>query len=64
MKSSQNRAKVNKKEKEKICWTADHRTVWCPSPDGPVHGPAKSVLSGFLACVGYNSPDGPRKAPV
>jgi hypothetical protein len=33
------------------------------APDSPVHGPANSLLLGFSACVGYNSPDGPRKAP-
>jgi hypothetical protein len=34
----------------------------CSAPDSPVHGPANSLLSGFLDCVGYNSPDSPREA--
>jgi hypothetical protein len=41
---------------------ATHRTVRC-APDSLVHGPANSVLSGILACVSYNSSDGPRVAP-
>jgi hypothetical protein len=51
------------KEIEKRCWTAEHRTVRCHPPDSPVHGPADSLLSGFSASVGYNSPDGPHEAP-
>jgi hypothetical protein len=56
-------AKRKKKEKEKACWTEEHRMVWCHSPDSPVHGPANCLLSGILACVGYNLPDSPRGAP-
>jgi hypothetical protein len=40
-----------------------HRTIRCHPPNSPVHGPANSLLSGFLAYVGYNSPDGPREVP-
>jgi hypothetical protein len=35
----------------------------CVASDGPVHGPANSLLSGILACVGYNSLDHPHEAP-
>jgi hypothetical protein len=60
MKSSQKEQKKTKKEK--ACWTEEHRTVRCPSPDGPVHGPTNLLLLGILARVGYNSPDHPRVA--
>jgi hypothetical protein len=63
IKSSQKGAKENKEEKEIRCWTAEHRTVMCHPPDSPVHGQANSLLSGFSACVGHNSPDDPREAP-
>jgi hypothetical protein len=45
-----------------VCWTEEHRTVRCPSPDGLVHDPANLLLLGILVCVGYNSPDHPRVA--
>jgi hypothetical protein len=38
------------------------RTVRCAT-DSPVHGLANSLLSRFLAYVGYDSPDNPRVAP-
>jgi hypothetical protein len=34
----------------------------CAAPDGPVHGPHNSLLSGFPGYVGYNSPDSPCEA--
>jgi hypothetical protein len=52
-----------------VCWTggtgrsgATHRTVRC-APDIPVHDSTNSLSSGFSACVGYNSPDGPCEMP-
>jgi hypothetical protein len=33
------------------------------APDSSVHGLANGLLSGILACVDYNSLDGPREAP-
>jgi hypothetical protein len=57
------REQKTEKEIEKRCWTAEHRTVRCHPPDSPVHGPTDSLLSGFSASVGYNSPDGPHEAP-
>jgi hypothetical protein len=64
MKLSQKGAKVNKIEKEKLGWTALHWTVRCHRPDSPLHCPPNRPLSGILACVGYNSSDRPRRAPI
>jgi hypothetical protein len=50
MKSSQKVQMKTRKKKEK--GLLDH-----VAPDSPVHGPTNCLLSGILACVGYNSPD-------
>jgi hypothetical protein len=49
--------------------TAQHRTVWCPSPDSPVctgQSGARSTQTlcsrGFPGYVGYKSMDSPREA--
>jgi hypothetical protein len=34
----------------------------CVAPDDLVHGAANCLLSGILACIGYNSPDRLREA--
>jgi hypothetical protein len=62
MKSSQKEQKKTRKKKEKVCWTEEHRTVQCHSPDSPVHGSVNCLLSGILACVGYDSSDHPCEA--
>jgi hypothetical protein len=63
MKSSQKKQMRTRKKKKKVCWTEEHQTVWCHPPDSLVHGPTNFLLSGILACVGYNSPDRPHEAP-
>jgi hypothetical protein len=59
---SKREQKKSKKGTKEMCWTAMHRTVRCHQQDSSVHDPANSLLSGFSACVSYNSPDGPREA--
>jgi glycine/D-amino acid oxidase-like deaminating enzyme len=55
------RKREQERKREKVL-TAEHRTFRCTPDGGPVHGLANSLLSGFLACVGYNSSDSLREA--
>jgi hypothetical protein len=56
MKSSPKGAKENKQRKRR-------KVAGLKAPDGSVCCPANWLLSGILACVGYNSSDCPRVAP-
>jgi hypothetical protein len=57
IKSSQKEQKIIRLKKEKLGWTALHRTVRCHPPDSPMHGPPNYFLSEISTFVGYNSPD-------
>jgi hypothetical protein len=46
-----------------VCWTEEHRTERCPSPDGTVPRAANCLLSRILAYICYNLPDRPRGSP-